>query len=62
LSLVESLQQDNALAAIEHIEGLSHPVQRQLQKSFFGSIRRQPSGNLDRSERGAVETVEALFD
>jgi hypothetical protein len=34
MSLVESLQQDYALAAIEHIEGLSHRVQRQLQKAL----------------------------
>ena len=34
LSLVESLQQDYALAAIEHIEGLSHRVQRQLQHAL----------------------------
>ena len=34
MSLVECLQQDYALAAIEHIEGLSHRVQRQLQKAL----------------------------
>ena len=34
ISLVESLQHDYALAAIEHIEGLSHRVQRQLQKAL----------------------------
>ena len=34
MSLVESLQHDYALAAIEHIEGLSHRVQRQLQKAL----------------------------
>ena len=34
ISLAESLQQDYALAAIEHIEGLSHRVQRQLQKAL----------------------------
>jgi hypothetical protein len=31
MSLVESLQHDYALAAIEHIEGLPHRVHRQLQ-------------------------------
>ena len=34
MSLVESLQHDYALAAIEHIEGLSHRVQRQLQPAL----------------------------
>ena len=34
MSLVESLQHDYALAAIEHIEGLSHRVQRQLQTAL----------------------------
>ena len=34
LSLVESLQQDYALEAIEHIEGMSHRAQRQLQRAL----------------------------
>jgi len=41
MSLVESLQQDYALAAIEHIEGLSHRVQRQLQKALGGTTLTQ---------------------
>ena len=34
MSLVESLQHDYALVAIEHIEGLPHRVQRQLQTAL----------------------------
>ena len=34
MSLIESLQHDNARAAIEHIEGLPHRVQRQLQTAL----------------------------